>query len=61
MVHVRYLTRDGLEAVRGYYRGIFTSDRFWNVYGHVARRPWLELRARLLRLALARRVRFSGR
>jgi Zn-dependent protease len=45
----------------GYYRGIFTSDRFWNVYGHVARRPWLELRARLLRLALARRVRFSGR
>ena len=44
----------------GLYRGIFTSDRFWHVYRHVARRPWLELRARFLRLADAisqRRVR----
>ena len=35
----------------GLYRGIFTSDRFWHVYRHVARRPWLELRARFLRVA----------
>lgn len=34
----------------GYYRGIFTSDRFWHVYRHIARRPWLETRARASRL-----------
>ena len=45
----------------GYYRGIFTSDRYWHIYSHLARRPWLELRARLQRLALSRRVRLSGR
>ncbi len=45
----------------GYYRGIFTSDRFWHVYRHIARRPWLDLRARLIRLVVAlvpRRTRF---
>ena len=45
----------------GCYRGIFTSDRYWHLYSHLARRPWLELRARLQRLALSRRVRLSGR
>ena len=45
----------------GYYRGIFTNERFWYIYGHIARRPWLELRARLARLAYAGRVRYSGR
>jgi CBS domain-containing protein len=45
----------------GYYRGIFTSDRYWHIYSHLARRPWLELRARLQRLPLSRRVRLSGR
>lgn len=34
----------------GYYRGIFTSDRFWHVHQYIARRPWLELRARFRRL-----------
>ena len=29
----------------GYYRGIFTSERFWHVYRHVTRRPWLDARA----------------
>lgn len=37
----------------GYYRGIFTNDRFWHVYRHVSRRPWLELRGRLQRLGNA--------
>lgn len=44
----------------GLYRGIFTNDRFWHVYRHVSRRPWLEVRARLRRLAdllLSRRTR----
>jgi hypothetical protein len=26
MVHARYLTRDGLDAVRGYYRGVFRAE-----------------------------------
>ncbi len=30
----------------GYYRGIFTSERFWHVYRNVSRRPWLDLRMR---------------
>lgn len=48
----------------GYYRGIFTSDRFWHVYRHVARRPWLETRARVNRLLgqiSSRRVRSLNR
>lgn len=44
----------------GCYRGIFTNDRLWHVYGYVARRPWLELRARLLRLPFVRPPRLSG-
>jgi signal-transduction protein with cAMP-binding, CBS, and nucleotidyltransferase domain len=47
----------------GYYRGIFTNDRFWHVYRHVSRRPWLELRGRFQRLvnalAAGRARRFS--
>lgn len=34
----------------GQYRGIFTGERFWYVYRHVTRRPWLDWRSRLLRL-----------
>jgi Zn-dependent protease len=30
----------------GVYRGIFTNDRFWHVYRHVSRRPWVEARGR---------------
>jgi hypothetical protein len=30
MVHARYLTRDGLDAVRGFYRGIFRAEG-WEV------------------------------
>lgn len=45
----------------GHYRGIFTSDRFWHLYQHIARRPWLDLRARVQRLVISSRVRFSGR
>jgi len=48
----------------GQYRGIFTGERFWYVYRHVTRRPWLDWRARLLRLADLigfRRARFGSR
>lgn len=48
----------------GYYRGIFTSERFWYVYRHVTRRPWLDWRARLWRLVgliAFRRTRFGSR
>ncbi len=48
----------------GQYRGIFTGERFWYVYRHVTRRPWLDWRARLLRLAELigfRRARFGSR
>ncbi len=37
----------------GLYRGIFTNDRFWHVYRNVNQRPWLEFRARCLRLIAA--------
>lgn len=47
----------------GFYRGIFTNDRFWHVYRHVSRRPWAEARARAQRviglLAARRARRFS--
>ena len=48
----------------GYYRGIFTSDRFWHVYRNVSRRPWLDLRARVWRfieVVALRRTRFGNR
>lgn len=48
----------------GLYRGIFTTDRFWHVHRHVARRPHAQRRARLRRLAepwLRRRIRPSNR
>lgn len=48
----------------GYYRGIFTSERFWHVYRHVTRRPWLDARLRLRRIyeAIAfRRARLGSR
>lgn len=40
-----------IESDTGLYRGIFTSERFWHVYRNVTHRPWLDARARLLRLA----------
>ena len=48
----------------GYYRGIFTSERFWHVYRNVTRRPWLDLRTRLWKLIetfVLRRTRFGNR
>lgn len=45
----------------GIYRGIFTNDRLWHVYSHVARRPWHEVRARLLRWPLLRHLWLPGR
>lgn len=45
----------------GVYRGIFTNDRLWHVYGHVARRPWHEARSRLLRAPLLRNLWLPGR
>lgn len=48
----------------GYYRGIFTSERFWYVYRHVTRRPWLDWRTRLWRIVglnAFRRSRFGSR
>jgi len=43
----------------GYYRGIFTSERFWLVYRHVTRRPWLDARARVVRIIEAVGFRLS--
>ncbi len=48
----------------GQYRGIFTGERFWYVYRHVTRRPWLDWRARFLRVVGmigSRRTRFGSR
>lgn len=48
----------------GRYRGIFTSERFWHVYRNVTRRPWVEARARFVRMVATlglRWARMNGR
>lgn len=45
----------------GLYRGIFTNDRLWHVYGHVARRPWHSVRTRIFQAPLLRHLGLPGR